>query len=98
MARYTFGESEFTNILWIKNKDLFIKPDQVNVEFTNSGNVYFIVEDTNGNIVKEVKHDRGGWTSFHLPSLGLYDNYYLGFRNADSGTRIIKQGDVEYEL
>jgi hypothetical protein len=91
-----FGSASFTTEVWINNKALFTKPRNVDVEFVTAGPFDWIIADKDGNVVKTLRHknEHGGWTSINFPSLGLYGNYSIGFRNASSGPQQIKQGDV----
>lgn len=93
---YNFGKSSFTNELWIANKRVFTKPNLVNVEFTTSGAWDWIISDPAGIIIKTIRYTGGGWTSIHFPSLGLYGDYSIGFKNASPGKQEIYQGDVTY--
>ena len=98
MTTFHFGSGSFTNELWIDNKRLFAKPTAVDVEFTTGGAFDWIIADATGAVVKVQRHANtsAGWTSIHLPSLGLFADYSIGFRNAAPGLRQIKQGDVTY--
>jgi hypothetical protein len=95
---HNFGAASFTNIIWIANKRVFPKPKDVNVEFLTGGEWDWVISDTAGTVVKTVRHNGpSGWTSINFPSLGLYDDYSIGFRNASSGQKKIRGGDVTYD-
>jgi hypothetical protein len=71
------------------------KPTGVDVEFVTAGAFDWVIADAKGVEVKTVRHSNpGGWTSLDFASLGLYDDYSIGFRNASAGEKQIKQGDV----
>jgi hypothetical protein len=99
MKEYHFKTSSFKNELWIRQKSIFEKLNGVDVEFISPGAFDWVIADPNGKEIKTVRNmnEHGGWTSIHLPSLGLYNNYSIGFRKAN-GTPImnIKQGVVSY--
>jgi hypothetical protein len=94
---YTFGEASFKTDMWINKKAVFSKPKNINVEFTSAGAFDWVFADATGKEVKKVRHSNahGGWTSVNLPSLGLYGDYSVGFRNASGSEQHIKQGTVE---
>jgi hypothetical protein len=99
MKEYHFGASSFRNELWIRQKAVFDKPDGVDVEFLSAGAFDWIVADPDGKPIKTVRNhnEHGGWASIHLPSLGLYNDYSIGFRKAnDTPLMKIKQGVVSY--
>ncbi len=91
-----FGPGSCKNELWIKNKTVFSKPKRVDVEFTTAGAFDWVVADKNGKEVKKIRHANpsGGWTGLDFPSLGLYQDYSIGFRNASTGEKKLKQGTV----
>jgi len=92
----SFGSGSFKNELWVSGKKVFTKPVGADVEFITSGAFEWIIADDNGVLVKTVRHDNahGGWTSIDFPSLGLYHDYSIGFRNISGGEKKIKQGTV----
>lgn len=94
---YHFNEGNFKNELWIGGKRTFKNLKEVNVEFVTSGKWEWIIADSAGIVVKSVPHDGGGWTSIHLPSLGLYGDHSIGFRNLSTGEKKIRSGDVTYD-
>jgi hypothetical protein len=49
-----------------------------------------------GALARRTPNEHGGWTSVDFPSLGLYRDHSIGFRNASSGTQQIKQGVVHF--
>lgn len=100
MANYNFGASSFTNELWIAQKRVFEKPKGVDVEFVNAGPFDWVFADANGAIVKTLRHENphSGWTSVDLPSLGLYQNYSVGFRNCSGHELRIKSGTLRYNI
>lgn len=94
-----FGRGEFRNELWIQQKTVFTRPESVDVEFENQGVFEWLFANRSGTVVKISRHPNSaaGWTSVHLPSLGLYEDYSIGFRNVSPGVlRLIKQGDVTH--
>lgn len=94
-----FGRGEFRTELWIREKTVFTQPERVDVEFENQGAFDWLFADRSGAIVKISRHSNSaaGWTSVHLPSLGLSGDYSIGFRSASPGVlRQIKQGDVTH--
>lgn len=93
---YHFGSGSFANEMWINNKAVFTKPVGVDVEFVTPGAFDWVFADANGKEVRTLRHknDHGGWTSVDFASLGLSGDYSIGFRNASSGDKQIKQGDV----
>jgi hypothetical protein len=93
---YHFGAASFSNELWLNNGTAFKKPDGANVEFITPGAFDWVFSDENGKEVRTLrsKNEHGGWTSMNFASLGLYGNYRIGFRNASTGAKEIKQGDV----
>lgn len=97
MANYHFGEATFNDKdYWINNKALLATPISVDVEFVTAGPFDWVFADSSGREVKTVRHrnEHGGWTSINTPSLGLFGQYSIGFRNASSKEQQIKQGDV----
>lgn len=95
-TEYDFDSLSFTADVWIGNKIVFHNPIDVDVEFITADPFEWIIADSQGNIVRTVKHPNahGGWTSIDLPSLGLYKDYSIGFRNDGSSGQQIKQGEV----
>jgi hypothetical protein len=93
---YHFEAESFSNEMWINNGIAFKKPDEANVEFITPGEFDWVFADESGKEVRTLrsKNEHGGWTSVKFASLGLYGNYRIGFRNASTGTKEIKQGDV----
>ena len=96
MAVHNFGNGSFTRELWVAGKRVFKKPTQVNVEFTTNGAIDWLIADASVAIVATKRYNGGGWHSINLPSLGLYDDYSIGFRNTSGGTQIIRGGDITY--
>ena len=98
MPTYSFSTSSFLNELWINGKRVFKKPTGASVEFTNGGAFDWVFADSSGNVVKtyRAQNPNGGWRSVDLSSLGLFGDYSIGFRNASTGKREIKQGEVQY--
>lgn len=95
MPSHRFGEGSFSNELWIANKRVFSQPTDVTVEIITRSTFDWLFADPEGNIVKTSRvDDHSGWTGVNLPSLGLFGDYSIGFRNAGSGTIQIKQGEV----
>ncbi|WP_158789040.1 hypothetical protein [Granulicella sp. L46] len=96
---YHFEFGSFTNEMWINNKIVFKKPAGVDVEFVSAGAFDWVFDDANGKEVRTLrsKNEHGGWTSVDFPSLGLHGDYSIGFRNASSGEKEIKQGDVRFK-
>lgn len=96
MPSHHFGSGSFKNELWISQKKIFPKLLSVDVEFTTGGAWAWLIADEKGKIVKTKDHSGSGWTSVHLPSLGLYGGFSIGFKNLSEGDKVIKQGDVNY--
>lgn len=96
MGTRHFGSAAFDKDYWMDGKAVFSKPIGVDVEFVTTGEFDWIFADTNGVEVKtsHCENLHGGWTSIDLASLGLFDDYSIGFRNASSGKHQIKQIDV----
>jgi hypothetical protein len=96
MADYHFGSGSFKDELWLNDKAVFTKPKSVDVEFITPGSFDWVFADANGVEVRTLHQEKagGGWTSIDFASLGLYDDYSIGFRNTSPGERQIKQGDV----
>lgn len=96
MATIKFGSGSFKNELWLKQKTLFKAPISVDVEFTSSGSFDWLFADAAGSVVKTSSYsgEHGGWTSIHLPSLGLYGDFSIGFKNTSSGEKALKQGEI----
>jgi hypothetical protein len=93
-----FGAGSFQHELWIASKKVFPKLKGVDVEFITGGPWEWLIAESTGSVVKTVRYDKpnGGWTGIDLPSLGLYGDYSIGFRNASAEEKKIKQGDVRY--
>lgn len=96
MSYHHFGSGSFKNELWIKGKFVFPRAEGVDVEFITPGAFDWIIADPSGKVVLTDRrtNSTGGWTSFDFMSHGLSGNYSIGFRNASSGEKKIKQGDV----
>lgn len=94
-----FGNATFNTLIWVDNARLFTRLKSIDVEFLSAGAFAWIFSDKLGNEVKSVPYpnEQGGWTSIHLPSLGLFGDFKVGFRNASSGPKKIKQGDVTFD-
>lgn len=94
-----FGAGSFKNELWIKQKEIFKKPIGVDVEFITPGAFDWLLADESGALVRTLRESNAGgkWCSMDFASLGLYDNYSIGFRNVSGGEKRIKQGDVRYD-
>jgi hypothetical protein len=97
MPTYHFGAGSFTKELWLNKKQVFKNPVDVSVEFITAGAFDWVFADAKGKEVRTLHHNNahGGWTSMNFPSLGLFGDYSIGFRNASPGKKQIKQGDVE---
>ena len=93
-----FEAASFTKEIWIKDKTVFKRPKGVDVEFVTSGAFDWVLGDATGTEVRTVraKNEHGGWTSINFPSLGLFGDYSIGFRNASDKQQQIKQGDVHF--
>jgi hypothetical protein len=63
------------------------KPVDVSVEFITAGAFDWVFADGHGKEVRTLHHKNphGGWTSMNFPSLGLFGDYSIGFRNASLG-------------
>jgi hypothetical protein len=98
MNEYYFGLSSFVGELWIDNKRVFVRPVNVSVEFSNSQTFEWLIADVFGRIVKTVRVNQihWGWTSINLPSLGLHQNYSIGFKSIVPARMQIKQGEVTF--
>ena len=98
MQTHHFNAGSFTVQLWIAGKRVFPKLKGVDVEFVNAGAWDWVIADTQGKVVKTLRHanSHGGWTSIDLPSLGLYGDFRIGFRNVGASEKKLKQGDVHY--
>jgi len=95
---YNFGNGSFNNELWIAGKRVFPKLKGVNVEFLTGGDWDWLIANSAGTVVKTVRHSGPtGWTSIDLPSLGLFGDFSVGFRNASAGQKRIRGGDVTYD-
>lgn len=94
---YNFGSGSFKSELWIAQKRVFSKLKGANVEFITAGEWDWLIADSTGSVVKTVRHSGGGWTSIDLPSLGIYGDHSLGFRNVSGGDNKIRGGDVTYD-
>lgn len=75
---------------------MFPNLTNANVEFLTNAEWDWIVADSGGTVVKSVRHSGGGWTSIDLPSLGIYGEHSLGFRNVSGGEKKIRGGDLTY--
>jgi hypothetical protein len=66
------------------------------VEFVTPGAFDWVFADPKGKEIRTLHHknEHGGWTSIDFASLGLFGDFSIGFRNASSGEKEIKQGDV----
>jgi hypothetical protein len=97
MPDHKFGSGSFKNELWINKKAVFQRPVGVDVEFVTAGAFDWVFADSSGKEVRTHGHTNpnGGWTSMNFASLGLFGDYSIGFRNASSGEKKIKQGNVE---
>lgn len=99
MTAYHFGTGSFATELWISSKMIFKRPISVDVEFSTAGPFDWLFANRGGAIVKSLRHDNshGGWTSINFASLGLYDDYAIGFQNVTTSQQIVKQGDVHLD-
>lgn len=88
-----FGSAAFDKEYWVNNKAVFSRPIGVDVEFVAAGALDWVFADAKGVEVRTLHsaNAHGGWTSMDFASLGLYDDYSIGFRNAGNGQRQIKQ-------
>ncbi len=88
-----------TDELWVNNKSIFKEPKGVNVEFVTAGAFDWVFADASGKEVRtrRDKNEHGGWTGVDLPSLGLYGDYSIGFRNVSPREQRIKEVDVTAE-
>jgi|SRR5580700_5652960 hypothetical protein len=93
---YHFEAGSFAKEMWLNNKAVFKQPRGVNVEFVTAGAFDWVFADSTGKEIKTLreKNEHGGWLGMDFPSLGLYGDYSIGFRNASAGTQQVKQGDV----
>lgn len=97
MADIQFGNGSYSKELWIHGGQLFTNPTGVDVESVNAGAFALEVVDANGAVKAHnvTQNAHGGWTSWDIPSLGVYNGQYkLRFVNTSAGTRLIKQGTV----
>lgn len=98
MKEHNFGAGSFKIELWVDDKTVFNKPKTVDVEFITAGAFDWIIADEKGIEIRQIRHENsnGGWTSLDLNSLGLYNNYSIGFRNASAAEKKIKQGIIYF--
>jgi hypothetical protein len=95
---HKFGTGTFSNELWIANKKVFHNLKGDDVDFLTGGAWDWIIADSTGTVVKTVRNTGlSGWTSIDLPSLGLFGDHSIGFRNASAGAKKIRAGDLTYE-
>jgi hypothetical protein len=95
-GNYHFESASFTTDMWINNKTVFIKAAGGDVEFATAGAFDWGFSDSNGKEVRTLRanNEYGGWTGMDFASPGLGGNDRIGFRNASTGEKEIKQGDV----
>jgi hypothetical protein len=95
---YNFGSSSFVGERWIDHKRVFVQPVNVSVEFSSTQTFEWLIADVFGRIVKTVRVNQihGGWTSINLPSLGLYQNYSIGFKSIVPARMQITKGEVTF--
>jgi hypothetical protein len=93
---YHFGSGSFKTEMWVNNKAVFTKPVDANVEFVTAGAFDWVIADSKGKEIRTIrcKNEHGGWTGINFPSLVLYGDYRIGFRNASPAEQQIKQGDI----
>lgn len=98
MKEHKFGAASFKIELWIDNKRVFEKPKRIDVEFITAGAFDWVIADEKGTEIRQVRHENlnGGWTSLDLNSLGLFNNYSIGFRNASASEQKLKQGIIYF--
>jgi len=94
---YEFKAGSFNNELWMGEKRVFKNLISVDVEFLTAGKWEWVIADAKGIVVKNVPHDGGGWTSIHLPTLGLYGEHSIGFHNLSPGEKKIRSGEVVFD-
>ena len=95
MASEHFGSGKFKAELWIAQKKIFSEPKGVDVEIVPICTFEWLFADKDGKLVRTLAaNGGGGWTGVDLPSLGLFGDYSIGFRNTGAGEITIKQGDV----
>ncbi|CAH1906095.1 conserved hypothetical protein [Candidatus Nitrotoga sp. HW29] len=96
MTTHHFGQGSFKNELWVNNNSVFKKPIGVDVEFVGAGAFDWVFDDENGKEIRTLREENahGGWHSMDFKSLGLFNNYSIGFRNVSPSELTIKQGDV----
>ena len=97
MSEITFGNGSYSHELWLNGGQLINEPVGIDVESVNTGAFALEVVDEAGAIKAHnvTQNPHGGWTSWDLPSLGVYGGLYkLKFVNAAPGTRQIKQGTI----
>ena len=96
MANHHFGAGIFKKELWISQKQVFRNVIRVDVEFIVSGSFDWVFADENGKEIRTLRSKApGSWTGVNLPSLGLFQDYSIGFRNAGTNELKFKQGDIQ---
>lgn len=98
MATYHFGETSFSNNIWIKGQATFYNPTSISMEKTTNQSVEVRAYTSSGNYVgKAVSPARYNWVTVSLTWLPRGKSYRIQLVNAGSGTVKIKQGDLVYE-
>jgi hypothetical protein len=94
---YYFGLRSYVDVGWIGHKRVFVQPVDVSVEFSNTQTFEWMIADGFGRIVRTIRVNQiRGWTSINLPSLGLNQNYSIGFRSIVPARMLIKKGEVTF--
>jgi hypothetical protein len=98
---YKFGQTSFSDSVWIHDGALFKNTKLVEVEMTNAGAFKFQIMDPEGKVLRErlEPNPKGGWHTFDFNSgiMGAPPGpgpYKFRFVNAASGVREIHGGNV----
>lgn len=94
---YHFGETSFSNYIWIKGGATFYNPDYIAFEKTTKQPVTVECYDRNGTYHGRLDTpDRANWQGGDLNWLPRGNFYKFKLVNKGSGTVRIKQGDLGY--
>ncbi|GIN63286.1 hypothetical protein J27TS8_32790 [Robertmurraya siralis] len=97
-AFYDYGETSFSNYIWVKGKGTFYNPKLISFEKITDQSIIVECYDYNNNYQGKVVTATGfNWRSAELSWLPRGKSYRLKLVNGGSGTVRIKQGSVHYE-
>ncbi len=96
MAKYSFGETTFSNQIGISGTRMFYNPTLIEFELETRSSVNVLIYSTSG-YEGHIEFSTGSnWKSRSLTYLPRGKSYRFVLQNRGSGTVVIKHGNLHY--